>query len=177
MTNGCAERQTEDSQSPQTTPAELWSEIAPAFLIQTQDTLPNGTIVRSVWKYKQKKCEWLITETVAYIRTRAPFGGFNAELFENAWQSERRIPLSQLKAPNTNEVGLYLKLFTQDNQNVIEEKTQYTEAYLQYYQQENGEEHPINTDLQFNLISVPVAEGSQAALSRFAELLTLCQAN
>lgn len=175
--SGCAERQSEESQAPpqSLSPTELWSASASAFMIQSQDTLSNGTIIRSIWKYKQKDCDWLITETVAYIRTRAPFGGFNAELFENAWQSQRRIPFGKLKIPNTNVAGPYLKLFTLDNQNVIEEETQYTEAYLQYYQQENGEEHPLSTNLQLNLISVPLAEGSESALSRFAELLTHCQ--
>lgn len=177
LINGCAEQQAEESEAPPLSSTELWSEIVPALKIQTQDTLPNGSIVRSIWKYKQKDCGLVVTETVAYIRTRAPFGGFNAERFENAWQSERRIPLAKLKAPNTSEAGPYVKLFTLDNQNVIEEKSQYTEAYLQYYQQENGEEHPNSTDLQFNLISIPLAEGSESVLSRFAELLTLCQAN
>ncbi|MFK7921257.1 MAG: hypothetical protein AB8H47_04835 [Bacteroidia bacterium] len=178
---GCTERQIStqaEAETPQIDAESVFANLESLLIDATEEGLPNGTISRSQWTYRYEDCNLVITETLSYKRTKAPFGGFNANTFSTAWESVRRLPLAQLDAKLLQQKGLYLTIHTLESQNLIKEESRYAEAYLAYYKAENGQAHPANSNLTYNLISLPVKEAAlgSEAIEGLQRLITHCQA-
>lgn len=179
---GCAEPQASTQTEAETLAIDAESvfvNLESLLIDGTEEGLPNGTISRSQWTYRYEDCNLVITETLSYKRTKAPFGGFNANTFATAWESVRRLPLSQLDAKLLQQKGPYLTIHTLESQNLIKEESRYAEAYLAYYRAENGQAHPANSNLTYNLISLPIKEAAIGleAIEDLKTLITHCQAN
>ena len=179
---GCTERQASTQAEAETLPIDaesVFANLESLLIDATEEGLPNGTISRSQWAYRYEDCDLVITETLSYKRTKAPFGGFNANTFATAWESERRLPLAQLDAKLLQQKGLYLTIHTLESQNLIKEESRYAEAYLAYYQAENGQAHPANSNLTYNLISLPVKEAAMGpeVIENLIGLITHCQSH
>ncbi|MEM6347864.1 MAG: hypothetical protein AAF927_28500 [Bacteroidota bacterium] len=177
---GCAERSEEKPASePVMSVSETFNLLDAGLASEKLEKLPNGTISRSSWEYSMTGCQLVVKEQIDYKRTKAPFGGFNKKDFLPAWQSTRRFALGDLDLNLIKAQGPHIKLQTLDHKNLIKEENLYTEAYLAYYQAENGTTHPAQSTFDYNFITLFQQDSAAPtpAVEHLKMLLTHCQAN